>query len=75
LEFNVPFQHKYGYIRDEITTITASDSFGAEIVWIRTQTWPLFSKFFLSFFDYLPYTTFTFLHPSLGAFSAAISQN
>jgi len=25
LEFNVPFQHKYGYIRDDLTTVNSMD--------------------------------------------------
>jgi len=29
LEFNVPFQHKYGYIRDEEITTVLSDSSGS----------------------------------------------
>jgi len=28
MEFNVPFQHKYGYIRDELTACTSGSSLG-----------------------------------------------
>jgi len=44
LEFNVPFQHKYGYIRDDLDFIGLKPATGITTTGVCTEIWLWASK-------------------------------